>query len=339
MGLGGFVDDVLGLAPEVQKVAGVDSLELLRTFRDELAGVEQVEVTNPDGSRSIVTRQIALSPEQQARNQQIEETITGLLQQAEDLASIDIAAQSEQFKPIVDAQTELLQNQLQEQQTRTSREQEEILAARGLSGSTVGAQSRAALAGDVARASTDIERQGLLLGEQLREAALGRTLQGLQPALQQQGVNLNLQQAALNRGTGIQLSLAGQELQRQALNRNIALSNSAQRFEQSKIATQTGIDLLSGGLSSAGSGGSGGSSGLLASLGTSLSDKRLKENIVKIGREKGINIYQYNYKGLKEKHIGVMAQEIKEIIPDAVIKDPSGYYKVDYTKVGEHLNG
>ena len=65
------------------------------------------------------------------------------------------------------------------------------------------------------------------------------------------------------------------------------------------------------------------------------SDVRLKKNIKKIGTlRKGINIYSYNYidyKDLpKDKQIGVMAQEVEKVIPEAVVTMADGYKAVNY---------
>ena len=60
------------------------------------------------------------------------------------------------------------------------------------------------------------------------------------------------------------------------------------------------------------------------------SDKRLKEDIKKIGESpSGINIYTFRYKGKNKLYRGVIAQEV----PWAKILDPSGFYKVDYSKI------
>jgi len=61
-----------------------------------------------------------------------------------------------------------------------------------------------------------------------------------------------------------------------------------------------------------------------------------------IGADKGINIYQFEYLTDKYnelptgKHVGVMAQEIQNIIPDAVMQGRD-YLKVDYNKVIQFL--
>lgn len=60
------------------------------------------------------------------------------------------------------------------------------------------------------------------------------------------------------------------------------------------------------------------------------SDERLKEDIEKVGEtDGGTNIYKYRYKGSPMMQMGVMAQEN----PEAAVKDPSGFYRVDYSKV------
>lgn len=342
MGIGNFVDDVLGLAPEIQKVADIDALEMLRTFRDELAGVEQVEVKNPDGSRSLISRRIPLSAEERARNQQIEEGLTSLLTEIDELNNIAVASQSARFKPIVDAQTALLTDELKEEQREAVKQQEEILAERGLSSSTAGIQTRAALQSDVNDAVTSIGQQGFLLGEQLRNDALNRSLQSLAPFTQQQNRDDILQQNALSRGSNLQLSIASQELARQQANLQNAQFNSSLAFKQSQAATNTGLNLLSGGFDAAAKaseGGGGFDLKTIASIGATLfSDMRLKENIELVASEKDINFYTYNYKGEEEVNMGVMAQEILSVLPEAVSED-QGYYKVNYAKVMEYLNG
>lgn len=68
------------------------------------------------------------------------------------------------------------------------------------------------------------------------------------------------------------------------------------------------------------------------------SDIRLKEHIVKIGtRPDGLNVYTYNYKSGHNlpigRHIGLMAQEVEQIMPDAVYMRPDGYKEVDYGRI------
>ena len=74
----------------------------------------------------------------------------------------------------------------------------------------------------------------------------------------------------------------------------------------------------------------------LAALG-SMSDARLKTDIVKIGHENGINIYRWNWNETARRigadatpNVGVIAQELREIRPDLVHETQSGYLAVNY---------
>ena len=63
------------------------------------------------------------------------------------------------------------------------------------------------------------------------------------------------------------------------------------------------------------------------------SDARLKENIEPVGKlDNGLTVYLFNFKGDKKKQIGLIAQEVAEVIPDAVIEGEDGYLRVDYEK-------
>jgi hypothetical protein len=69
------------------------------------------------------------------------------------------------------------------------------------------------------------------------------------------------------------------------------------------------------------------------------SDINLKENIKRIGtHDLGIGIYSYNYKDgydlPKNMQIGVMAQEVETVMPEAVIIMPNGFKAVNYSLLG-----
>jgi hypothetical protein len=67
-----------------------------------------------------------------------------------------------------------------------------------------------------------------------------------------------------------------------------------------------------------------------------LSDKRAKKDVEKVGQLKGHGLYEYRYKGKHDdgkRHIGVMAQEVEKMRPDAVSRRPDGLRQVDYGKL------
>lgn len=80
-----------------------------------------------------------------------------------------------------------------------------------------------------------------------------------------------------------------------------------------------------------------GSLGLMGALGyaaIAASDRRLKKHIAKIGElMKGLYLYRFKYKSGGGWQVGVMADEVKKILPNAVITFPDGYDRVDYSQV------
>lgn len=75
--------------------------------------------------------------------------------------------------------------------------------------------------------------------------------------------------------------------------------------------------------------------GMVAGLGSTammaFSDARLKENITPVGKtHEGIPIHTFNYKGHPQKHVGMIAQQVEQVHPEAVKTHSSGYKMVDY---------
>ena len=61
------------------------------------------------------------------------------------------------------------------------------------------------------------------------------------------------------------------------------------------------------------------------------SDRRLKENIKKIGESiSGLGIYKFNYIGQAKQYIGTMADEVIKVVPEAVVTMSNGYKGVRY---------
>lgn len=84
-----------------------------------------------------------------------------------------------------------------------------------------------------------------------------------------------------------------------------------------------------GGNGGGGNGGGGGSGG-----GGGWSDRRLKTDIRAIGQSpSGLTIYRFRYVWGGPVYVGVMAQDLLETHPDAVIRTDSGYFMVDYDRI------
>ncbi len=69
--------------------------------------------------------------------------------------------------------------------------------------------------------------------------------------------------------------------------------------------------------------------------GATLSDSRLKTDIVQIGTAaNGLPLYRFRYIGQTQVWQGVMAQDVLAVQPQAVVVGPLGYYQVDYGMLG-----
>ncbi|MFN4144106.1 tail fiber domain-containing protein [Aestuariivirga sp.] len=68
---------------------------------------------------------------------------------------------------------------------------------------------------------------------------------------------------------------------------------------------------------------------------TAPSDVRLKTDIEKVGTTVyGLPLYRFRYKTGPERFEGVMAQDVLEVMPSAVLTGQDGYYRVDYGRLG-----
>jgi endosialidase-like protein len=69
-----------------------------------------------------------------------------------------------------------------------------------------------------------------------------------------------------------------------------------------------------------------------------VSDIRLKHQIKQVGRlPNGLGLYRYQYLWSDTPYVGVMAQEVEAVVPDAVVRAADGYLRVDYVRLGLSL--
>lgn len=161
------------------------------------------------------------------------------------------------------------------------------------------------------------------------------TLTGIQAGNTAFNQNQAAQQQAIANFTG----LNSQNLASQAGNSNYNTSpaNIAQLMQNQYNAQLAGYNAnqasnnnMMGGLFGLGA------AALMSPVGTfaALSDIRAKTDIKQVGMtDGGLPIYTYKYKGDHVTHMGVMAQDVEKVRPDAVVPHPSGLKMVDYSKV------
>ena len=77
---------------------------------------------------------------------------------------------------------------------------------------------------------------------------------------------------------------------------------------------------------------------VLGALGSILSDRRLKTNIVaRETRPDGLRLYEFSFKGFATRWRGVIAQDVLQTHPEAVDEDETGYLTVNYNMLGVTL--
>ena len=65
------------------------------------------------------------------------------------------------------------------------------------------------------------------------------------------------------------------------------------------------------------------------------SDLALKHDVVLLGYlESGLGYYRFSYPGSDKTYVGVIAQEVQAVMPDAVTRGGDGYLRVYYDKLG-----
>jgi hypothetical protein len=65
------------------------------------------------------------------------------------------------------------------------------------------------------------------------------------------------------------------------------------------------------------------------------SDITVKHDIVLLGHlANGLGYYRFSYNGSDRAYVGVIAQEVQQVMPQAVARDGDGYLRVHYDEIG-----
>ena len=94
-----------------------------------------------------------------------------------------------------------------------------------------------------------------------------------------------------------------------------------------------------GGMRAGGGGGSrgggGGGRGGGGRGGGRRSDITVKHDVALLGHlANGLGYYRFSYNGSDRAYVGVIAQEVQQVMPQAVMRDREGYLRVSYEKIG-----
>ena len=77
---------------------------------------------------------------------------------------------------------------------------------------------------------------------------------------------------------------------------------------------------------------------VIPTIASAFSDRRLKTNIVHCETlENGLRIVEFSYLGFTNRWRGLIAQDVLQTHPDAVVEDENGHLTVDYTGLNVSL--
>jgi len=199
----------------------------------------------------------------------------------------------------------------------------------------------------LAQSSAGLRHQGFQQAQQAAQSDIQTGLQGAQHRLGASRQLGDISNLGFGMGQTVQQNLAQQGLQKQALQQSL-IDAAKQRYGEYTGHPVAGLGYATQALGVAPTPQTqttGKTPGLFDYLtlaattyATKTSDKRLKTNIKKMGKlSSGLNIYKWEWKEGAEKlgadlnhTIGVLAQEVKELFPNAVVKMDNGYYAVKY---------
>ena len=327
-----------GKAPDFTALAAASDLAAELSFdlgTDQLDFNKKMYNENKGRLHEIADAQTSMMKQQQTQGQEYYDYLEGTYRPLEK----GIVADAEKFD------TGNYRNQLASKASadaglafsRTRQANERGMASMGVnpnSGRFQGLAQQASLAQAGARAGlmTGTRSQAEQMGyaRKLDAAGLGRNLSGSSTAAYMGAVNAgnsagaNQQSAGLNAMAGMQAGsstiMSGQNLKIQGLS-NVLNNQTSYAMNQNDNATSFS-DII-------------GAVGAVGGAVAGFSDPRLKDNVKKVGKDEstGLNLYEFNYKWDERRFVGVMADEVQEVYPEAVGEE-QGFLTVNYAMLG-----
>lgn len=173
----------------------------MATYRDEITGIEQVPVYNPDGSVTYITKQLPKTEEEKAKDKEMKKIEAESLAEILKLSSSDYEL-NEKTQKVVDQTYEDRKDYLEDSFDSREKLEEERLAKRGLSDSTAASSVRRKRQQDEYDASKNLSKEKDLLEDSIRN----QKLQEQMNLYQLSNNNLNYEQAKvqknINEGLG-----------------------------------------------------------------------------------------------------------------------------------------
>ena len=186
---------------------------------------------------------------------------------------------------------------------------------------------------------TRLQNQGLSVGSEAYQRAMNDLEEEQNNAYNQAAYQSVIQgQNAFSNSLNNQISAANfqNNTRNNVVNEILNMLNgsySGYDVNMDKYKIQSGVDVRNAQIdaNNAQTGASFLGSALTTGLMAAFSDEELKENLYPVGKLfNGLTVYLYNYRGDNIPQIGLLAQEVSFMKPDAVFVDESGYLKINY---------
>lgn len=223
------------LKPKVSapQIAQPEILDII----DQIAGIEQVTVTGPDGKKQIIRRELPLTAEQQQEKELIDRLIGDNLKLIEELSAPDLATALPEFQPAIEAFRATIDKGIRESFRRTADLEEEVLARRGVADSTSATEIRGDREARTQEAFSQARRDEITFAEQLRGQAIGRATNLLGLAAGRQDAQAGQALASLGQLQSSQLGLLNANTAVNTANANLAFQadNLARSIQGSRI--------------------------------------------------------------------------------------------------------
>ena len=143
-----------------------------------------------------------------------------------------------------------------------------------------------------------------------------------------------------SRGSGLNVS-SGRAAAAQSARGRASMGGGAPRFAGRGGGGAAFAGGGGGGFRGGGGGGfrgGGGGGGFRGGGGGRRSDIALKHDVVLLGHlANGLGYYRFSYRGSSKPYVGVIAQEVQSLVPEAVTRGRDGYLRVYYEQLGLRL--
>lgn len=197
-------------SPKTESVPPPQPVQYVNT-RDEVGGTQSNYITNPDGSKTLVTTALPLSPEEQAVKDKYDQIAKDSLDYVTKLSTNYDVSQIPGLQDYLDKQKNLMVTNLDTATADQAQQEENLLARNGQADSTAGVKARAARGYNYGQQRNQIDAQLAATEQNARQQAIGNATNLFSLATGRQDANIANMMSSLARGQQFQLADAANQ--------------------------------------------------------------------------------------------------------------------------------